>query len=156
MRQTGGSQRARVARAALALLYLAPGCGGLVAGAGAPSDSGATQATPSAGRDAAPSGAPDASDAGLDASDAGPDASRAACECTHELTQVAGTCEFAVEDRRIACVLDRTGGASIELDLFRSCIQEPPPSWTPGLSPTRIEQCNCTPGEVRRLCVAYR
>jgi hypothetical protein len=61
-----------------------------------------------------------------------------------------------VADRPIACVLDRTGETPVLLDLFRSCIVDAPPSWTPGEQPTRIEQCDCQPGEVRRLCVGYR
>lgn len=79
------------------------------------------------------------------------------CVCTDTLAQVAGTCEFEVADRPIRCVKDITDSAApVTLDLFRSCITGPPPSWTPGLTPTRIEQCDCTPGEARRLCVAYR
>ena len=71
--------------------------------------------------------------------------------------QVEGTCEFEVAGRPILCVKDVTDSAApVTLDLFRSCIVDAPPSWTPGLSPTRIEQCDCAPGDARRLCVAYR
>ena len=76
---------------------------------------------------------------------------------TDDLVQVEGTCEFEVTGRPILCVKDVTDpSAPVTLDLFRSCIVDAPPSWTPGLSPTSIEQCDCVPGDVRRLCVAYR
>ena len=154
------ARSARLARLLrLCLLAWLPACGGLVAPSVEAREGGPA---PVASADAgAPTSAPDAAatdaTAPRDASE--PDAPDASgeCACTDELVQVEGTCEFEVEDRGIACVLDRTeGGPPVSLDLFRSCIVDAPPSWTPGLLPTRIEQCDCTPGQARRLCVAYR
>ncbi|HQY63167.1 MAG: hypothetical protein IPQ09_17640 [Myxococcales bacterium] len=135
-------------------------CGGRLAADDPP------DGVPDAGPSAAPSSDPrDGAlglDSSVDASDGAQDAARDAgpgdpCVCTDTLAQVAGTCEFEVADRPIRCVKDITDSAApVTLDLFRSCITGPPPSWTPGLTPTRIEQCDCTPGEARRLCVAYR
>lgn len=131
-------------------------CGGRLA-AGDPMDGGpdtrAATAPSSEPRDgdARPSASADASDGAVDASPNDP------CVCTDDLVQVEGTCDFEVAGRPILCVKDVTDPtAPVTLDLFRSCIVDAPPSWTPGLSSTRIEQCDCAPGDVRRLCVAYR
>jgi len=126
-------------------------CGGRVAEEPADAASPPTAPVPDAARPVDASPRPDAS---IDASPV--DARPPPCVCTEDLVQLAGTCEFVVADRPIACVLDRTGETPVLLDLFRSCIVDAPPSWTPGEQPTRIEQCDCQPGEVRRLCVGYR
>lgn len=131
-------------------------CGGRLA-SGDPVDGGADAravSVPSSeprDGDVPPSASADASDGAVDASPTDP------CACTDDLVQVEGTCEFEVTGRPILCVKDVTDpSAPVTLDLFRSCIVDAPPSWTPGLSPTSIEQCDCVPGDVRRLCVAYR
>lgn len=146
----------RVAQLVCLLGLTGLACGGRLA-VGDPTDGGPDARPPSAPSsdpvegDARPSTSADASDGAVDASPSDP------CACTDELEQVEGTCEFEVAARPILCVKDVTDAAApVTLDLFRSCIVDAPPSWTPGLSSTRIEQCDCVPGEARRLCVAYR
>jgi hypothetical protein len=146
----------RVAQLVCLLALTGIACGGRLS-AGDPTAGGPdARPTPSPSSDrgdgdARPSASADASDGAVDASPSDP------CACTDELVQVEGTCEFEVAGRPILCLKDVTDTAApVTLDLFRSCIVVAPPSWTPGLSPTRIEQCDCVPGEARRLCVAYR
>ncbi len=95
--------------------------------------------------------------------DAGPDArpridaGTIDCECEDELAQIANTCIFDKELRNVACAVDHTPGRKPQdLDLFRSCIENGPPSWTPANGNAQLELCGCEPGEVRRVCVAYR
>lgn len=149
----------RVAQLVCLLGLTGLACGGRLA-VGDPSDGGPDARAASAASapssdpvegDARPSASADASDGAVDASPSDP------CACTDELAQVEGTCDFEVAARPILCVKDVTDPAApVTLDLFRSCIVDAPPSWTPGLSPTLIEQCDCVPGDARRLCVAYR
>lgn len=85
------------------------------------------------------------------------DAGTIDCECEDELVQIANTCIFDKALRNVACAVDLTPGRKPQdLDLFRSCIQNGPPSWTPANGNAQLELCNCEPGEVRRVCVAYR
>ncbi len=145
-------------------LLLLSGCGGAVAttafteppsvnadaGERAPGDGGITR--DAATNDATPR------DAGRDAPATPPiDGGTVDCACTDELVQIADTCTFDKALRNVACAVDFTPGRKPQdLDLFRSCIQNGPPSWTPANGNAQLELCNCNAGEVRRVCVAYR
>ena len=57
----------------------------------------------------------------------------------------------------LECVAERPDDASsVTLDLWRSCISNGPPSWTPSVKPTELELCSCVPGEKHTLCIRYR
>jgi hypothetical protein len=78
------------------------------------------------------------------------------CACTEEIVQVEGTCNFTIAPRLVDCVAEHSADAGyVTLDLFRSCITNPPPSWTPSVKPTELELCSCVPGEKHALCVRY-
>ena len=79
------------------------------------------------------------------------------CACTDEIPQVDGTCTFTIAPRLVACVAEHSADAGyVTLDLWRSCISDGPPAWSPSAKATELELCSCVPGERHALCVRYR
>lgn len=89
--------------------------------------------------------------------DVGVDVAAGDCACTDEIPQVDGTCTYTIAPRLVACVAEHSLDAGyVTLDLFRSCIVNAPPSWSPSAKPTELDLCSCAPGERHALCVRYR
>lgn len=132
----------------LALVSLVAACGGaVVASDPAPGGGDSTPSRPSPPRkpfDASPR-------------DVGVDAAPGDCACTDEIPQVEGTCTFTIAPRLIACVAEHSLDAGyMTIDLWRSCIVDAPPSWSPAAKATELDLCSCVPGERHALCVRYR
>jgi hypothetical protein len=130
-----------------AVVAIEAGCGGAIV----PSD-----ADPATG--AEPTRDPRPPSAAFDASrDVAADVAPGPCACTDEIPQVEGTCMYTIAPRLVDCVAERSDDASsVRLDLWRSCISDGPPAWTPSVKPTALELCSCLPGEKHTLCVRYR
>jgi hypothetical protein len=100
-----------------------------------------------------------ATDARADADgDADADASGTGrCRCDRRVERLARRgCLFRVSGGSgdFRCVVDVSEPTPVELDLFRNCIQEPPPSWTPrdDIDDNVIELCGCDPSRNYQLC----